>query len=94
VDFEVLVYTNTYADGEAAAGGTDAYLAAVAPLFERLRDPERQRAVINLDGAWSCCLPAGVIISLLELVASDVAKRLLVAGCWLLVAVTSGFLIV
>jgi hypothetical protein len=53
VDFEVLVYTNTYADGEAAAGGAAAYLAAVAPLFERLCDPERQRAVINLDGACS-----------------------------------------
>ena len=52
----MLVYTNTYADGEAAAGGAGAYLAAVAPLFERLRDPERQRAVINLDGACSCCL--------------------------------------
>ena len=49
----MLVYTNTYADGEAAAGGAAAYLAAVAPLFERLCDPERQRAVINLDGACS-----------------------------------------
>lgn len=47
----MLVYTNTLPDGEAAAGGADAYRAALLPLFDRLRDAERQRAVINVDGA-------------------------------------------
>ena len=51
-DFDVLVYTNTYPDAEAAAGGADAYLSVVAPLFERLRDANRQRAVVNVDGGW------------------------------------------
>ncbi len=52
MDFEVLLYTNTFPDGEAAVGGQQAYRDAIAPLFTR-RWPagsEPLRAVINVDG--------------------------------------------
>ena len=55
VDLDVLVYTNTTADGEAAAGGAEAYAANVRSLFSGLTDPERQRAVINIDGEKRVC---------------------------------------
>ena len=51
MDFDVLLYTNTTEEGEAAAGGPEAYRAALTPLFDGLADPERQRAVIAVDGA-------------------------------------------
>lgn len=50
IDLDVLVYTNTTPDGEAAAGGTAAYAANIRSLFSGLTDPDRQRAVINIDG--------------------------------------------
>ena len=52
VDFDVLVYTNTFAEEEAAAGGRQPYLDAVGALFDGLSDGQRQCAVINLDGGW------------------------------------------
>ena len=71
VDFDVLVYTNSYAEKEAGAeGGSQACHDRVAELFRRVQgDVERQRAVINIDGApggsaalhlWglrACCAP-------------------------------------
>lgn len=52
MDFGVLLYTNTFPDGEAAAGGQQAYRDAIAPLFTRRRPAgsEPLRAVINVDG--------------------------------------------
>lgn len=61
-DLDVLVYTNTTADGEAAAGGAEAYAANVGRLFSGLTDPERQRAVINIDGEKRVC--AGMVLLL------------------------------
>lgn len=52
VDFEVLLYTNTFPDGEAAAGGRQAYQDSVEPLFTRRRPAgaEPLKAIINVDG--------------------------------------------
>lgn len=46
----MLVYTNTLPDGEEAAGGPAAHRAALLPLVDRLSDPDRQRAIISVDG--------------------------------------------
>ena len=58
VNLDVLVYTNTTPDGEAAAGGAEAYAANIRSLFSGLTDPDRQRAVINIDGGclWALLL--------------------------------------
>lgn len=54
VDFEVLLYTNTFPDGEAAAGGRQAYQDSVEPLFTRRRPAgaEPLKAIINVDDAF------------------------------------------
>jgi hypothetical protein len=49
VDFDVAVFTNLTSDHLDFHGTMDAYREAKAVLFRGLTDPERQRAVINLD---------------------------------------------
>jgi UDP-N-acetylmuramyl tripeptide synthase len=49
VDFDVAVFTNLTSDHLDFHGTMDAYREAKAELFRGLTDPERQRAVINLD---------------------------------------------
>jgi hypothetical protein len=50
-DFDVAVFTNLSHDHLDFHGSMAAYREAKAELFRRLSDPERQRAVINID-AW------------------------------------------
>jgi hypothetical protein len=55
LDLDVLVYTNASIEKEAEAdGGPAACAAACRTLLGRLTDPERQRAVINIDGECMC----------------------------------------
>ena len=71
VDFDVVVFTNTQPDAiavedkkavsefwefESEADMVEAH----APIFEMLTEPQRQRAVVNLDGTLLCttCLKA------------------------------------
>ena len=49
VDYDVAVFTNLTRDHLDFHGSMEAYREAKAELFRRLEDPERQRAVINLD---------------------------------------------
>ena len=49
VDFDVAVFTNLTSDHLDFHGSMEAYREAKAELFRGLTDPERQRAVINLD---------------------------------------------
>ena len=49
-DFDVAVFTNLTQDHLDFHGSMENYREAKAELFRRLTDPERQRAVINLDG--------------------------------------------
>jgi len=49
VDFDVAVFTNLTSDHLDFHGTVEAYREAKAELFRGLTDPERQRAVINLD---------------------------------------------
>ena len=48
-DFDVAVFTNLSGDHLDDHGDVASHRNAVAELFRRLTDPERQRAVINLD---------------------------------------------
>ncbi len=51
VDFDVLVHTNVLTEGGYAdEEPLEARAATHARLFARLTDPDRQRAVVNLDG--------------------------------------------
>ena len=52
VDFDVLVHTNVLeVGGYADEPPLEQRAAAQAHLFRQLYDPDRQRAVINIDGA-------------------------------------------
>lgn len=51
VDFDVAVFTNIVRDKVDAFGGITQYLDAQGSLFMKLQDPNRQRAVVNTDGA-------------------------------------------
>ena len=53
MDFDVAVFTNILKDKVDAFGGITQYLDAQGSLFMKLQDPNRQRAVINTDGALS-----------------------------------------
>lgn len=53
MDFDVAVFTNILKDKVDAFGGITQYLDAQGSLFMKLQDPNRQRAVVNTDGALS-----------------------------------------
>ena len=53
VDFDIAVHTNLTRDHLDYHDSMDSYLDAKLRLFRMLRDPERQRAVINLDDAYA-----------------------------------------
>lgn len=53
MDFDVAVFTNISKDKVDAFGGITQYLDAQGSLFMKLQDPNRQRAVVNTDGALS-----------------------------------------
>ncbi len=50
VDIDIAVLTTVETDEAEASGDLEAYVSAHAEMFTRLTDPDRQRAVINLDG--------------------------------------------
>lgn len=50
VDFDVAVFTNILQEKVDAFGGIAPYLEAQGSLFLKLKDPNRQRAVVNSDG--------------------------------------------
>ena len=57
MDFDVAVFTNATEENLFSGGGVmepeamDAHVAKMARLFGSLNDPDRQRAIINVDGA-------------------------------------------
>ena len=53
MDFDVAVFTNILQEKVDAFGDMARYLDTQGSLFLKLQDPNRQRAVINTDGA--CC---------------------------------------
>ena len=53
MDFDVAVFTNILQEKVDAFGDMVRYLDTQGSLFLKLQDPNRQRAVINTDGA-SC----------------------------------------
>lgn len=53
MDFDVAVFTNILKDKVDAFGDITQYLDAQGSLFMKLQDPNRQRAVVNTDGALS-----------------------------------------
>lgn len=59
VDLDVAVFTNVSEEHLSDRGGTAAaetvqeHTALMASMFSRLTDPDRQRAVVNVDGAES-----------------------------------------
>ncbi len=60
VDFDVLVHTNVLTEGGYAdEEPLEARAATHARLFARLTDPDRQRAVVNLDGDRACRVALG-----------------------------------
>ena len=62
VDFDVLVHTNVLeVGGYADEPPLEQRAAAQAHLFRQLYDPDRQRAVINIDGAPPSGLAQSVV---------------------------------
>ena len=79
VDFDVVVFTNTQPDAIVVEDkqAMSAFwefedeadmVQAHAPIFETLTEPQRQRAVVNLDGELLCttCLKAWLMLPLTQ----------------------------
>ena len=57
VDFDVAVFTNISEEQMKGFTKLETYLEAIGSLFLRLTNPERQVAVINIDGERSMFVP-------------------------------------
>ena len=51
VDLDVAIYMGLSSEDVKNAGGARNLLEALWPMFSALKDPRRQTAVVNLDGA-------------------------------------------
>ena len=80
MDFDVLVHTNVLeVGGYADEPPLEKRAAAQAHLFRQLYDPDRQRAVINIDGASRAHLHS---LSSLRIVRSVAGYCTIYDGCW------------